>query len=999
MPMRLSHVLTFILTAAAAFSSAAVIETKDLRVATEGDSTYFRVQVPLPADAAPMPTYERFSGSARVPLLLSNPPHAVPTYMMINRVSMRSAAEGTDNYIGRTQGTGPVKLHFHYPKKEGGWAENELTLDLSKAEKLTTQTVSLEEGTTTTELSPAQQFASAQAEFFRNAKFLVGNDAGFFNFARLQTLKQAGLPTPIENEWNIGNPDDLRNHLYDTATGARAIQESLQVDRMLRASTTSESRTIDIASVEGVQTKSHPFKEMMAGKEPKFSDLAKVVPADQYMLRFTSPAKLQELADFAQQWGASVLESPEVGSADAGLRSRYQKQLCLPSTVLTKVLGPALVKELAITGSDPFFREGTDVTVIFDAVSPDLLKTALDQHWKAAAAENPGADTKPEGQNGSTSGVSGQPVEKIVTADRTVSAYRTVSGNLVIYSNSRSALHRILGTHKKPDTSLASADDFRYMRTVWPQTPEAEDGFLYLSDAFIRRLTGPATKIKEKRRIEAYGSMRMVLNAAMLHGYVYGPGKVPTLEELTTAGLLDKAALASEGDISWQPQSIAISNSIYGRPQYMTPLADLSIDKITKTEQDEYVRFRDRYQQYWRRYFDPIGVRIKVDRTISMEAYILPLIEETHYQDLKRLTGDKPQKFDLSQITTATLGRWQVSLDMEAREVKDARQMVGSMFGKDSTLTDWIGKWGSIWVEDSGHANHMFDWFFEAAERDMDEGDVTYSPSMTSFFQVPAALGIDVKNGFSLAAFLVAMQGMVKSAAPDLVRFTPQDPYKGVTFVKISPAPNGPISRELEREAERAREAIAAAGQRDTQTTQPEVGVYYGTIKNGFYVSTQKSVLEHLVDRSQAPASSAPPREVEYNFLLTASPSNAQRARPLIEKGTAQISRVAERDRLRQAWLLYRCGAVGANDDVTSAAQKWFGGELILPSGGQISYNPARDEAVSSVWGPMRQMKSAKEAGARNPMLQLVDSIAHLRAWLRFTDDGLLSHVEVERKQ
>jgi hypothetical protein len=547
---------------------------------------------------------------------------------------------------------------------------------------------------------------------------------------------------------------------------------------------------------------------------------------------------------------------------------------------------------------------------------------------------------------------------------------------------------------KDSSKSLASAPDYKYMRVVWPQTQESEDGFLYLSDAFIRSLVGPASKIKEKRRLEASGVMRLVTNAAMYHGYQHGPGKTPTIAEMEKAGDLEPSAIAGgEGELKWDAATARASNSIYGSLQSLTPLSDLPITKITESEQREYQQFRDRYQEYWRRYFDPIGVRIKVDKTISLEAYILPLIDQSDYNQLKSLTGNKPAKFDLARISTGTLLRWQVRLDPEASEVKDARQMAGSMFGKDTAFTDWIGDWATFWVDDGDYAKRALDWFdiFDSAVAEEPELTGSRSKSLRSFFEIPVAGGVAVKNKLSLAAFLVGFQAMVNSAAPNMVKFVPQDPYKNQTFVKISPAPGGPIEAEINRsETYATSESAAAAGKFDP-------ALYYGAVDDGWYISTQRAVLEGLVDRVDA-KTSASAREIEYNAFVVVSPDNAKKVHPAVEAGLNVVTKLAERDALLDAWLLYRCGLATAKDDASSAALTWFGGELALPSGGKITYDSATDQAASSILGPMRDMKKATALPSNTRLVTLFNQIANMRAWVRFTEDGLISHVELERK-
>lgn len=963
----------------------AAIKPVDLKAAHEGADTYYRMELKLPADAYVFEHQYLLAQHLplRFPVLVSDPPFASPCYMQLALQNEWAPVSGSNIFYGRTREK-ELKLKLIYPKRGKGWGEEDVLVKLDGVPELQAESNPLHS-------SPRQQFARAQAGYLRLLKYQIEDDAGFLSFARLQTLRMAGLSTTdtiADAQRNRSFPNE---DLYATATGARAIQESLQMDRVLRPQTTSETRTIAVSGIEGVQTKSHPFDEMMKGLQPVFSSIAEQIPADQYMLRFTSVAKLQELADFAQRWGHSLMESPEVGGADAGLRERLQKQICLPATLLSRLLGPAIVKELAVTGSDPFFREGTDVTVVFDTVSPQLFKAAVDQYWKAGQAANPGAEMAPTTLEGTA-------VERIVTPERAVSAYRAFLGNTVIYSNSPVALKRILQTRKEKAASLASAPDFRYMRCVWPQDPKSEDGFLYLSDAFIRRLVGPATRIAEKRRIEAYGTMRLVTNAAMFHGFLNGPAPVPTIEQMTANRELSPSDIRNpEGELKWDPSRAVASNTVYGTMRFMTPLCELPVDKITSSEQSEYEMFRNRYQEYWRRYFDPIGIRIKVDKTISLEACILPLIQESHYNDLKELAGTKPATFDLGRISTSTLVRWQLTLNPESHLVRDMRQFAGGHLGKDATLMNWIGNWATIWIDDGPLSTRALRPFLGyPREYESDGPDESSVGKLTSIFDLPLAAGIEVTSRMGLAAFLVSFRAMVESSAPNTVQFTPQEPYKGVTAVKISPVPGGEFDREINGNRKRASAGnTSGTVTGDSATTTPDIGIFYAAIGNAWYITFKKAVLDRLADAQDAISSSS--REIEYNALLTVSPQNVRQARPAMAEFFARQTRNGELETLREAWLLYRCGLVAA-DGLSAAARNWFGGDIALPSGGRITYDGSRDECVSSVLGPMRDPRPASTVAGDNPLLSLADSIANLRAWLRFTEEGLITHIELERR-
>src|SRR6185436_3915016 len=81
---------------------------------------------------------------------------------------------------------------------------------------------------------------------------------------------------------------------------------------------------------------------------------------------------------------------------------------------------------------------------------------------------------------------------------------------LHVRSNSLVGLQRVLETilgkkaDGKPAARLGETDEYRYMRTLFPYGAKEEDGFIYLSDPFIRRIIGPSVKLTERRRLACY---------------------------------------------------------------------------------------------------------------------------------------------------------------------------------------------------------------------------------------------------------------------------------------------------------------------------------------------------------------------------------------------------------------------------------------------------------------------------------------------------------------
>src|SRR5262249_53652122 len=152
---------------------------------------------------------------------------------------------------------------------------------------------------------------------------------------------------------------------------------------------------------------------------------------------------------------------------------------------LGKKLGPALIQSIAITGSDLYLREGSDVTLIFHVNNSTAFLAAVAPYLEKARSEFRGALQAKREMHGNVR------VESFVSPQREVSLHRAVVDDFVIYSNSAVAVRRVLDTHAGRRPALADALDFRYMRTVFQRDDVVEDGFAFLSDAFIRQLVSP----------------------------------------------------------------------------------------------------------------------------------------------------------------------------------------------------------------------------------------------------------------------------------------------------------------------------------------------------------------------------------------------------------------------------------------------------------------------------------------------------------------------------
>ncbi|MCZ7634807.1 MAG: hypothetical protein M5U12_01280 [Verrucomicrobia bacterium] len=145
------------------------------------------------------------------------------------------------------------------------------------------------------------------------------------------------------------------------------------------------------------------------------------------------------MMDEAETNGTPVLQWLEPRAEDANVRGRYQRQLCLGLTEFSRVLGPFVIGSVAFTGSDPFLRVGTDVAVLFEAKNPALLRTHILAQQNAARTADPAV----QAVNGTIAGVE---FAGVLAADRSISSYVASLTNVVLVSNSRAQLERLIRT-------------------------------------------------------------------------------------------------------------------------------------------------------------------------------------------------------------------------------------------------------------------------------------------------------------------------------------------------------------------------------------------------------------------------------------------------------------------------------------------------------------------------------------------------------------------------
>ena len=170
---------------------------------------------------------------------------------------------------------------------------------------------------------------------------------------------------------------------------------------------------------------------------------------------------------------------------------------------------------------------------------------------------------------------------------------------------------------------IASLDEYKFFRSRYPLGDKNETALLFLSDATIRRWCSPRWRIASARRTFTAAALAE-LTAANVKPLVAGnvqPGPIHTDLALVDAGEL---RLTSSG----------VSSSTQGTLEWMTPIVELPIEKVTKAEAEAYNQWHNNYHRNWRWVFDPIALRIGVNSDkLSGDLTVMPLIAASEYNE------------------------------------------------------------------------------------------------------------------------------------------------------------------------------------------------------------------------------------------------------------------------------------------------------------------------------------------------------------------------------
>ncbi len=188
--------------------------------------------------------------------------------------------------------------------------------------------------------------------------------------------------------------------------------------------------------------------------------LAAHVPQECFYLRFGNFTNYLWYRDFMRHWQGDLGNMLVVESVDRNISERFQQQISVGETKIARVMGPTVVKDVAIIGMDAYLRDGATMGILFQANNNLLLGNNLSGQRQDAKSKH--ADAVEE-----TVQIAGHDVSYIHTPDGRLRSYYALDGDYHLVANSRKLVERFYQAGAG-DHPLAATSDFQDCREAMP---------------------------------------------------------------------------------------------------------------------------------------------------------------------------------------------------------------------------------------------------------------------------------------------------------------------------------------------------------------------------------------------------------------------------------------------------------------------------------------------------------------------------------------------------
>jgi hypothetical protein len=796
-------------------------------------------------------------------------------------------------------------------------------------------------------------FWLARASHYATLMDKGGPGAAWYRYQFGQSAEGFGAELRQPRVWrrSFGGGGNDIEETYAFMSGGRALAENLQLDRELPPARV-RAETVPIETISGITVQEFDWKPLIEGLEPELDPLATLVPDDQHVLFFNDFASMIAVMDEAKQNSALLLGFAQGQSEDAGSQARYEFQLGLSLNGTVRLLGPQVIRSVALTGGDLYLRTGTDVAVLFEAVNAPALQALLLAQISAQAGRYQGVMS----QKGMVGDV---PYLGFISDDRVVSSYVASLGNAVVVTNSLVQLERLVEASQQKRPSIDELDEYIFFRDRYPLGREGQSGLLVLSDKTIRRWCGPHWRIATSRRTRALAAMTQ-LQAEHLDELVAGEVESRIVESNAHFDQVGQLRLTSSGVVS----------DSYGSLAFQTPIIEMEMYKVSPEEKQLYERWRRGYQGNWSNFFDPIAVEFSVRKdSLAADVTVMPLIDSSDYNEMIGLSRGAELADDDGDRHAEALVHFVLALNTESEFMKQNLNIARNLAPQIQVdPLSWLGSYVTIYADQS-------DFWQELADIDPDE--------LTGFLEtnvgrLPVGVAVEVKSGLKLALFLTGLRAFINEAAPGMTVWETIQ-HKEQPYVKVGPS---------------------AQARGDFPSEIEDLAIYYRATGRQLLLTLNEDIIKRAIDRDLGTAE--PPIEDEpaatrpwlgKNVALEVTPEAVELIKSLIKN---TIGPEYQREVQQLCWanlpILNEWHQRYPDHDPVTLHEQFWQRRLVCPGGGEYRWNEELQTMESTVYG----CPAAPHTGPG--LSAAIDSIKSASFGLTFEENGLRTSLELKKK-
>jgi len=389
----------------------------------------------------------------------------------------------------------------------------------------------------------------------------------------------------------------------------------------------------------------------------------------------------------------------------------------------------------------------------------------------------------------------------------------------------------------------------------------------------------------------------------------------------------------------------------------------LPIDKITLLENQTYRLFRNEYLQLWNQFFDPVGMRFSLRKErVKLEVYILPLINNAEYAQLRRLTGTKPFELDMAKLSPRSLLQFTMS------------------FNDTGWFRD-LGPWAMVRLDEGPGLMRLAELYLRQDLTPEDRADYQ-SRAGAIIFQLPITAGIGVRDpkgdmAKSLRNLVLNFAGPAKVTTSF---------YKGAKLYRLDFGADSWITKNL------------------NNGRLTEFTAYHVEIDGGFYVSFSEASIKDVVDRTIALRDGKIPsgkNVTPINASFHVSPQAAVKGREALRFYLEWETHKRALPNNAAWYALYRAGLIDPKTpeaDRRAAALNFLGFIPVSPDDAAYTYDKRTGEVVNARHGSLRRPRLHSGIAETSPLNRLLEQFPNLRVDLRFREDGMHATVTVLRR-